>query len=78
MAVRYIDGGTGENHWPAVSKWQTLSGNIVSSTLRTHNVSGDRHWLYRKLQIQLSYDHDHNGTPINKPIPEAKCININV
>jgi hypothetical protein len=41
----------GENHRPAASYWQTLSHNIESSTLhlsriRTHNASGDRHWLY--------------------------------
>ena len=29
----------------------------------TH-VSGDRHWLYRCLYIQLPYDHDHNGPNI--------------
>jgi ABC-type Fe3+ transport system permease subunit len=39
-----------ENHRPATSHWQTLSHNVVSSTLRlsgsrTHNVSGDKHWL---------------------------------
>ena len=34
----------GENSRPVASHRQTLSHNIVSSTL--HNVSGDRHWLW--------------------------------
>ena len=39
-----------ENHRPVTSHWQTLYHNVVSSTPRlngnrTHNVSGDRHWL---------------------------------
>ena len=38
----------GENHRPTASRGQTLSHNVVSSTLRlsgirTHNVSDDRH-----------------------------------
>jgi hypothetical protein len=38
-----------ENHWPVASHWQTLSHNVVSGThriseIRTHNVSGDKHW----------------------------------
>jgi len=42
-----------ENHWPAASHWQTLWHNVVVlntpclSEIRTHNVSGDRHWLHR-------------------------------
>jgi hypothetical protein len=39
----------GENHRPAASHWQTLSHNVVHlilSGIRTHNVNGDKHWLY--------------------------------
>jgi hypothetical protein len=52
----------GENHRSVASHWQTLSHNVVSSTprlsrVRTLNISGDRHWLHRQLEIQLPYDH---------------------
>jgi len=42
-------GVPGENQRPVASHWQTLSHNVVSSIphpsrIRTHKVSGDRHW----------------------------------
>jgi hypothetical protein len=45
-------GVPGENHQPAASHWQTLSPNVVLSTphmssIQTHNVSSDSHWLHR-------------------------------
>jgi hypothetical protein len=44
-------GEPGENHRPDASHWQTSSTNVAPSTphlsgIRTHNVSGDMHWLH--------------------------------
>ena len=50
-------GGPGENHRPVASHWQTWSHNVVHVALieiRTHNTSGDSHWL-------LSYNHGHDN-----------------
>ena len=47
-----------ENHRPVASRWQTLSHNVVSSTprlggIRTHNISGDGHWLHTQLKTTI-------------------------
>jgi len=45
-------GVPGENHRPVASHWQTLSHNVVSNEVQTHNFSDDRHWLDR-LEILI-------------------------
>jgi hypothetical protein len=52
-AVSFIGGGNrsiGRNHHPVTSHWQIVSHSVASRTprlneIRTHNVSGDMHWL---------------------------------
>jgi hypothetical protein len=58
-------GVLGENQRPVTSHWQTLSHNVVLSTLRlreirTHNVSGDRQRKIYTIYILYIYVYGYN------------------
>jgi hypothetical protein len=82
-------GVSGENHQPVTSYWQTLSHNTLSSTprlggIRSHNVSGDRLWLYsttmwsrsrwpQYIRWRCSYQ-EKVGIPLTGFSPPHVCV----
>ena len=50
--VQLYRGGTGENHWPVTSHWQTLSHNVVPST------QGHLVWAGFELTMSVVIDTD--------------------
>jgi hypothetical protein len=62
-------GVPGENHWPATSHWQTLSHNVVSSTLHLKRVSNITTSVVKGTDCICSYKFKyHTITTMTAPV----------
>ena len=61
-------GVPGENHWPAASHWQTLTYNILSTTLHERDYEPTTlvmictDCIGRSKSNYVPFDHDHDGS----------------